>query len=293
MTQNPENPEKKQVDVNNRALAFLRRAFSPAAAATVAGIPLDSSSRARRVALAKQLYSSCLKHELAAEAASGATSSEIVEALSSPRLTVGLLTVAAELAAFACNPRCGFLYPQVASAAGSLGEALVTWTALPVAASALFGGSGGGSGGGNMGGSSSLKSVGTSPAPPPALLDAIHFIAVRLEEEILFGPGSDLYSAMAAVYSGGASPEMAAAVEAALSAAAARLAARMSRAARVLSSRTMAATATAGTTTTQPSPADFESKCVGLVNSLMDKRYRRRGRRERENDFFSQPPPVT
>ena len=172
------------------------------------------------MALAKQLYSSFLKHELAAEAAAGATSPEIVKALSSPKLTVGLLTVAAELAAFACNPARGFLYPQVAAAAGSLGEALVTWTALPVAASALFG-SGGGGGGRGAGGGSALaaaaaakKSVGTSPAPPPALLDAIHFIAVRLEEEVLFGPGSDLYSAMAAVSGGGASPEMAAAVDA-------------------------------------------------------------------------------
>lgn len=225
------------------------------------------------MALAKQLYSSFLKHELAAEAAAGATSPEIVEALSSPRLTVGLLTVAAELAAFACNPARGFLYPQVAAAAGSLGEALVTWTALPVAASALFGSGGGGGGGRGAGGGSALaaaaaakKSVGTSPAPPPALLDAIHFIAVRLEEEVLFGPGSDLYSAMAAVYGGGASPEMAAAVDAALAASAARLSARTARAARVLSSRTMA------TAAESPSPADFESKCVGLVNSLMNKR---------------------
>lgn len=224
------------------------------------------------MALAKQLYSSFLKHELAAEAAAGETSPEIVKALSSPKLTVGLLTVAAELAAFACNPARGFLYPQVAAAAGSLGEALVTWTALPVAASALFG-SGGGGGGRGAGGGSPLaaaaaakKSVGTSPAPPPALLDAIHFIAVRLEEEVLFGPGSDLYSAMAAVYGGGASPEMAAAVDAALAASAARLSARTARAARVLSSRTMA------TAAESPSPADFESKCVGLVNSLMNKR---------------------
>ena len=177
------------------------------------------------MALAKQLYSSCLKHELAAEAAAGATSAEIVDALASPRLTSGLLTVAAELAAFACNPRSGFLFPQVASAAGSLGEALVTWTALPVAASALFGSNGGGSrgvGGGSGsggGGRGGARSVGTSPAPPPALLDAIHFMAVRLEEEVLFGPGSDLYSAMAAVYGGGASEEMAAAVGAALEAA--------------------------------------------------------------------------
>lgn len=223
------------------------------------------------MALAKQLYSSCLKHELAAEAAAGATAAELVEALGSPRLTVGLLTVAAELAAFACNPRCGFLYPQVAASAGSLGEALVTWTALPVAASALFGSSGsGGDGAGGGSGNPSLKSVGTSPAPPPALLDAIHFIAVRLEEEVLFGPGSDLYSAMAAVYGGGASEELAAAVGAALQAAAARLAARTARAARVLSSRTTAMTAEAEPT--HSNPAEFESKCVGLVNSLMAKR---------------------
>jgi hypothetical protein len=264
---------KKQVDVNNRALAFLRRAFSPAAAATVAGIPLDSTSRARRVALAKQLYSSCLKHELAAEAASGATSSEIVEALSSPRLTSGLLTVAAELAAFACNPRCGFLFPQVACAAGSLGEALVTWTALPVAASALFGSSsssGGGGNGGNATATAFTKTIGTSPAPTPALLEAIHFIAVRLEEEILFGPGSDLYSAVAGVYSGGASRELAAAVEAALSAATARLSARTARAARVLAARTMGGGN--GAVSAASAPADFEGLCVGLIDSLMEKR---------------------
>lgn len=246
------------------------------------GVPIDSTSRARRVALAKQLYSSCLKHELAAEAASVATSSEIVEALSSPRLTVGLLTVAAELAAFACNPRCGFLYPQVACAAGSLGDALVTWTALPVAASALFGSGGSGSGiGGGIGGGPSfggvgVKSIGTCPAPPQALLDAIHFMAVRLEEEVFFGPGSDLYSSMAAVYGGGASQEMTAAVDAALSAAAARLAGRTARAARVLSS---SATAMAMAPATEQArsaggtpPADFERLCVGLVNSLMERR---------------------
>lgn len=214
--------------------------------------------------MAKQLYSSCLKHELAAEAASGATSSEIVEALSSPRLTVGLLTVAAELAAFACNPSCGFLYPQVACAAGSLGNALVTWTALPVAVSALFGS------GGRIGGA---KSVGTCPPPPQALLDAVHFMTVRLEEEVLFGPGSDLYSAMAAVYGGGASQEMSAAVNAALSASAARLASRTARAARVLSSRTMVTSATAQASSAGDTPpADFERLCVGLINTLMEQR---------------------
>lgn len=133
----------------------------------------------------------------------------------------------------------------------------MTWTAIPVAAAALGGGGGrsvvAGGGGGCVG-------IGTTPAPPPPLLDVLRFMTIRLEEEVLWGAGSDAYSAMAAVYGGGASVDLAESVEAALRAAARRVVDRTARAARILASKG-----------NPPMPENYEGLCCGLINTLMER----------------------
>ena len=161
--------------------------------------PATAEARARRVALAKQLYCATLKHALGARAAAGATPAALLAASDAPALAEGALALAAEVAAFACAPPARgarVVFPSLASRTARLAPPFACWCALPDVVAAL---------------------ASANPAPPLCVLALLDLAAVRLEEQLVWEAGSDIYTIITAVGAGaGAAPDVEEALEAIL-----------------------------------------------------------------------------